>query len=57
MSDKVTCSFCRRSSDEAGKMYETTDVAPGYRRQVRICLQCAAEAVEILSSAQPEQRK
>jgi hypothetical protein len=54
MADKVVfCSFCRRSSDEVGKMLEG-DKLPGTNRKVCICLQCAAEAVEILSSANPK---
>lgn len=48
----VYCSFCRRSSDEAGKMLEGEKI-PGTNRKVCIFLQCAAEAVEILSSANP----
>jgi ClpX C4-type zinc finger len=47
------CSFCGRSSTEAGKMLEKSDKHPGNKRHVLICLQCAAEAVEILSSANP----
>src|SRR4051794_28696792 len=55
MSDKVFCSFCGRSSDEVGKMLERPNQGSGDRsRHVFICLQCAAEAVEILSSANPE---
>jgi hypothetical protein len=51
----VHCSFCGRSSDDAGKMLEGRDKSPGSNIHVSICLQCAAEAVEILSSANPEQ--
>jgi hypothetical protein len=50
----VYCSFCGRNSDEVGRMLETTDKSSSGRgRHVCICLQCATEAVEILSSATP----
>jgi hypothetical protein len=48
------CTFCGRSSTDVGKMLEKSDKTPGKPRHVRICLQCAAEAVEILSSANPK---
>jgi hypothetical protein len=48
------CSFCGRSSTDVGKMLEKTDKLPGNNHHVYICLQCAAEAVEILSSANPD---
>jgi hypothetical protein len=58
MPDVVYCSFCGRSSKETGQMWEKTDKSSdGPGRNVFICLQCAAEAVEILSSALPSREQ
>ncbi len=58
MPDVVYCSFCGRGSNETGQMWEKTDKSSDSRgRHVFICLQCAAEAVEILSSAIPSREQ
>ena len=43
------CTFCGRSSNEAGLMMEDTDKADT-RNQVRICRECAAIAIEVLTA-------
>jgi hypothetical protein len=47
MAKTTYCSFCGKGSDEAGPMMEGQDRADK-RYLVRICRQCAVEAVEIL---------
>jgi hypothetical protein len=47
MAKVLYCSFCGKGSDEAGPMMEGKDRADK-RYLMRICRQCAIEAVEIL---------
>ena len=53
---KVTyCSFCGRSSNDAGRMIEGTD-KQDTRQLVRICKACAEYAIEVIDRVTSEER-
>ena len=48
MAENLNCSFCGKSSDEAGKMFVEGTEKP----EVRICKACATLAVETIESVE-----
>jgi hypothetical protein len=55
MSNTTYCSFCGRSSDEAGKLMESSGRADPHN-MIRICLDCARMAVGLLERLEAEQK-
>ncbi len=54
MSRTIYCSFCGKSNNDAGQMMEGSDKhVPG--ALVRICLQCAREAIEMIERVESGQ--